>query len=144
LLELVLKHLEQYQVMEGIHKYNELFGNAELVDDGKNTRTILCNVCASIILNPRKATLIQKEIALRTSKAMDEFEPLSCFWLLRDMYDFENIGFTKVVDEKNLRYLTCADCERGVLGLQYLDDPTNIYLTTHRIKYKTESAGTGA
>ena len=40
-----------------------------------------------------------------------------------------------------LEYLTCADCERGVLGLQYLDNATNMYLTTHRIKYLSGAGG---
>lgn len=33
------------------------------------------------------------------------------------------------------RYLTCADCEKEVLGFQYLDEPKNIYLSYDRVAY---------
>jgi hypothetical protein len=44
------------------------------------------------------------------------------FYLLKDMFSFENIGFSKNVDgatafNGDLKYLCCADCELGPLGL---------------------------
>lgn len=33
------------------------------------------------------------------------------------------------------RYLTCADCEKEVLGFQYLDEPKNFYLSYDRVAY---------
>ena len=34
-----------------------------------------------------------------------------------DMFHFENIGFSKLVG--TLKYLVCADCEAGPLGLRH-------------------------
>ncbi|KAM3177552.1 hypothetical protein ACTXT7_004305 [Hymenolepis weldensis] len=36
------------------------------------------------------------------------------FWTVRNMTDFENVGFCFAVD--NIKYLICADCEIGPLG----------------------------
>jgi len=99
-----------------------------LVADGRNARTVVCQRCGCCILLARKAVLIEKEVELPDEK-------VTWLWHLTNMYDFENIGFSKTT-EQNIRYLTCADCERGVLGIQYLADPANIYLTTHRVKYQ--------
>jgi hypothetical protein len=60
------------------------------------------------------------------------------FWLLTDVFAFENIGFSKTVHE-TIKFLSCADCEVGPIGFQELnsDVGTNIYLccTEDRIKY---------
>ncbi|VDL19635.1 unnamed protein product [Hymenolepis diminuta] len=36
------------------------------------------------------------------------------FWTVRNITDFENVGFCFAVD--NIKYLICADCEIGPLG----------------------------
>lgn len=33
------------------------------------------------------------------------------------------------------RYLTCAECEKEVLGFQYMDEPKNFYLSYDRVAY---------
>ena len=38
------------------------------------------------------------------------------YWLVTDMYTFENIGFSKI--RGDIRYLACADCEIGPIGYQ--------------------------
>lgn len=35
-------------------------------------------------------------------------------WTVKDMFSFENVGFTNSVD--GIRYLTCADCDFGPIG----------------------------
>lgn len=60
-------------------------------------------------------------------------ETVSGFWTVRNMYDFENVGFTNSVD--GMKYLTCADCEYGPIG--FLDAETKIhYVSTARVSYK--------
>lgn len=50
------------------------------------------------------------------------------------MFHFENMGFAHTVGD--LKYLTCADCEREVLGVQLLSAPGKpIYLACARVKY---------
>jgi guanine nucleotide exchange factor len=54
--------------------------------------------------------------------------------MVRDMFDFENIAFAHTVGD--FKYLTCADCEREVLGVQLLTAPGKpIYLCCSRVKY---------
>jgi hypothetical protein len=36
----------------------------------------------------------------------------------------------------SIRYLTCADCEQGILGIQYLGEGNNFYLSADRVQYK--------
>lgn len=54
--------------------------------------------------------------------------------------DFENIGFTHTKD--NVKYITCADCEREVLGYQdlSLSVPQNVFVATERLLYDENRA----
>lgn len=59
-----------------------------------------------------------------------ESENLKDFWEVKDMYTFENIGFSNAVDNK--QYLICADCELGPIG--YYDSTTKIsYIALSRV-----------
>ncbi|KAJ1807864.1 hypothetical protein LPJ75_004705 [Coemansia sp. RSA 2598] len=44
------------------------------------------------------------------------------FWMLADMFDFENIGFSHV--DRGQKYLSCADCDLAPLG--YHDTTTAV------------------
>ena len=60
-----------------------------------------------------------------------------------DMMSFENIGFTKTLVQ--IKYLCCADCELGPLGLQYLDRaPAASYLAARRVRYDVPEADRAA
>lgn len=50
----------------------------------------------------------------KTVSADIEAEPLSHYWVVDDMFTFENIGFSNTVE--NCKYLICADCEMGPVG----------------------------
>ena len=39
---------------------------------------------------------------------------LKQFWVVSDMFDFDNVGFSHTVE--GVKYLVCADCERGPIG----------------------------
>ncbi len=59
---------------------------------------------------------------------------VSHHWLVRDMFHFENMGFAHTVGE--MKYLTCADCEAEVLGVQMLTEPGKlIYVSCHKVTY---------
>lgn len=61
-------------------------------------------------------------------------QEFNSFWKVGDIFDFHNVGFTRTQQAKpNTKYLTCADCEQGVLGIQ--TGPKSIYLCHDRIKY---------
>ena len=48
-----------------------------------------------------------------------DIETLSDHWVVRDQFDFENVGVTKSIDgDTSFRYLTCADCDKGPIGIK--------------------------
>ncbi|KAL1922028.1 uncharacterized protein VTP21DRAFT_10670 [Calcarisporiella thermophila] len=56
------------------------------------------------------------------------------YWLIRKMMDFENIGFSKTVG--TVKYLSCADCDVGPLGMHDTDGQEKEYLiAVDKVKY---------
>ena len=60
-------------------------------------------------------------------------ETCSEHWLVTDMFDFENVGFSKNVDD--IKYLICADCERGPVGWHVVTETDKFYISCTRVKY---------
>lgn len=85
-----------------------------------NKNKIRCSRCDSLILQPNASTfkeyskpipipsINQKKDLVKTNL---EYLDSTKFWLVNDMYTFENIGFTNLVENK--KYLICSDCEIG-------------------------------
>lgn len=50
------------------------------------------------------------------SRNLDELETQSFieYWIIDDMFTFENIGFSNPVGD--YKYLICADCDMGPIG----------------------------
>jgi len=95
---------------------------------------IICQFCNCPILKPFLGTLTEKQIALYNGKKDDSsLQMQSWFWVVKDMFHFENIGFSKTLEET--RYLTCADCERGIIGVQYLNNEKQIFLCANLVEY---------
>ncbi|KAL3860122.1 hypothetical protein ACJMK2_010287 [Sinanodonta woodiana] len=108
---------------------------------GKNTHNITCERCSSLILLPQKAMLhIDTEFFLPYMKKKSEVsspgdgETISEFWLIDDMFQFENVGFSNTVD--GVKYLICADCEIGPIGWHRLDNKKAFYIALSRVKNK--------
>ena len=131
----------------------------------KNAKGAWCRRCGCAILSPESAMLVKRLaptltedlLFLRPGGEKEGDGDLVC-WHLADMYDFLNIGFTRTtkklsgeealqrlreerektgaVPERPLRYLTCADCEKEVLGFQFLDEPRDFYLVADRVLYE--------
>ncbi|XP_070573956.1 guanine nucleotide exchange factor MSS4-like [Ptychodera flava] len=84
-------------------------------EDGKNLKTVVCQRCQSKVLKPESAVFAQTELYLPHMKKKGDpsdqsaGETLTDFWLVDDMFTFENVGFTNTVE--NIKYLICADCE---------------------------------
>lgn len=62
-------------------------------------------------------------------------ETLSDFWVVNNMYTFDNVGFTNTVG--TIKYLICADCEVGPIGMHDINDKTAFYLAVERVRYET-------
>ena len=67
-----------------------------------------------------------------SSSAMDG-ETLTDYWVVDDMFTFENLGFSNTVG--GIKYLICADCEVGPIGWHDTTDKTAYYISTTRVKY---------
>eukprot|EP01092_Planopodium_desertum_P002702 TRINITY_DN141899_c0_g1_i1.p1 TRINITY_DN141899_c0_g1~~TRINITY_DN141899_c0_g1_i1.p1 ORF type:complete len:142 (-),score=13.38 TRINITY_DN141899_c0_g1_i1:65-490(-) len=100
-----------------------------------NATSIFCRYCKSKILPPSKGVLTEKEIWLQPDKTKkpEEGEKRRWFWAVKDKFDFYNIAFSKDVSPE-LKYLTCADCERGLVGVHYLKDGTS-YVCVSTVRY---------
>jgi hypothetical protein len=67
-------------------------------------------------------------------------EELRTHWRLTRRFDFENVGVTRPVSAESAqryRYLTCADCERGPIGIVFfLETRQEEYFVSHgRVAY---------
>eukprot|EP01128_Nolandella_sp_AFSM9_P012445 TRINITY_DN9289_c0_g1_i1.p1 TRINITY_DN9289_c0_g1~~TRINITY_DN9289_c0_g1_i1.p1 ORF type:complete len:131 (+),score=16.87 TRINITY_DN9289_c0_g1_i1:35-427(+) len=102
-----------------------------LVSDGSNTKRISCILCSTKILPAHKGVYTQEPQTLKGSDGSDVDE--EHFWHVKDMWDFDNIGFSRSQDDNTLRYLTCGACEQGILGLQR--NEKRILLCHSRVKY---------
>ena len=105
--------------------------------DKKNPAPVICKSCRSKVLMPDVATLKRLKHflpSMRQKKVVEGLsgEDLEEFWMVEDMYHFENVGFSKAVD--NIKYLICADCEMGPIGFHNPASPKEFYVATARVK----------
>ena len=56
------------------------------------------------------------------------------FWLVGDMFTFENVGFSKTVN--TTKYLVCADCEIGPIGFLDIQEKNKHYVALGRVKHQ--------
>lgn len=68
------------------------------------------------------------------SQSATDGENLLYYWLVNDMFTFENIGFSNTVG--TTKYLICADCEIGPVGWQDIRNPKEIYVALDRVKHE--------
>ncbi|KAL4235332.1 Lysine-specific demethylase 5B [Mactra antiquata] len=66
------------------------------------------------------------------SQAPDDGETLEDFWVVDDMFTFENVGFSNTVN--GIKYLICADCEIGPVGFHDTSDLKAFYIAQSRVK----------
>ncbi|NXH15501.1 MSS4 factor, partial [Bucco capensis] len=118
-------------------------GSAELVcAQGRNLKAVLCQRCGSRVLLPGAATFARRELllpAMRKKAAAaaagsGSGDVVREHWLVRDMFSFENVGFTR--DVGNVKFLVCADCEAGPIGWHCLDDKDSFYVALERVAHK--------
>lgn len=86
---------------------------------------IRIHICYNVLFcaHANACQFCQIDVPLMEQKQQSKPETLSTeelkhFWLLEDMMMFENIGFSHTVN--GLKFLVCADCERGPVGYHEL------------------------
>ncbi|KAM4645784.1 guanine nucleotide exchange factor MSS4 isoform 1-T3 [Amazona ochrocephala] len=117
-------------------------GWAELVcAQGRNLKAVLCQRCGSRVLLPGAATFARRELLLPAMRkkaaaaaAAGGGDVVREHWLVRDMFSFENVGFTR--DVGNVKFLVCADCEAGPIGWHCLDDKDSFYVALERVAHE--------
>ncbi|KAH7820156.1 putative Mss4 protein [Monocercomonoides exilis] len=57
---------------------------------------IKCKLCGDIIFLPKTATFVEKEVYIPNfqSKSVEDGEMKKDFWMVKNMYEFANIGFS--------------------------------------------------
>jgi hypothetical protein len=131
--------------MSNTEKSNDFELNEQVDEETKtNKKKLRCIRCNSLILQEMTSVFKQCEqsIPIPSMKPKKDLANPSnietidsnMFWLVDDMMKFDNVGFTNLVDKK--KYLICADCEIGPIGLQPNADVTNEFLVcVDRVKY---------
>eukprot|EP00762_Andalucia_godoyi_P003486 ANDGO_04275.mRNA.1 Guanine nucleotide exchange factor MSS4 homolog len=112
--------------------------------NGNNAKVLRCPHCNCKVLRPGFAKLeLLREVSpvlylSTTGVRLEEGAPvpedfgIHC-WVLTDIFDFENIGFLKDASDGN-KYIICADCERQVIGLHKVQNPSKIWLVSKLVK----------
>lgn len=104
----------------------------EVNEEGLNAKAVWCQWCETKVMLGGAAKLVEHEVFLPSvtyDKGADpngKGDTYASVWLLTSRYAFENVGVSRpVVDgapvtketDASFRYLTCAECERGPIGL---------------------------
>lgn len=75
-------------------------------------------------------------LAFPNAAASTEGRIYNDFFKVTSKMDFENIGVRRPVEGEPYRYLTCADCDMGPLGITYDADNNKVFYVSHdRVKY---------
>jgi len=97
-----------------------------------NALSVYCPQCPSLILRPGSGSYVnlgcwplpdmQVQLNNKNQPKVEVDIPVyQHFWSVDDIFTFENVGYTNTVDGR-YKYLTCADCECGPLGVQVIND----------------------
>ncbi|KAG4076221.1 hypothetical protein HA402_014770 [Bradysia odoriphaga] len=114
------------------------------IDENRNKNSIYCQYCDSLMLKPKTASYMEDEFSLplmhqkkkptqsQPQPQEMETENLKHFWRVKDMFTFENIGFSNTVE--TAKYLICADCEMGPVGYQLIGSK-ECFVALKRVKH---------
>ncbi|PPQ70423.1 hypothetical protein CVT24_013173 [Panaeolus cyanescens] len=111
-----------------------------------NKFDLLCPRCSSIVLKAAVGRWVEKEsVELEPSNVKNEYLPplptppeTVHWWLVTPSpMSFENAGFTRAVDGKRIKLLTCGECELGPIGYcEEIPRPTEFWVSCSRVAYR--------
>ncbi|EFC49386.1 predicted protein [Naegleria gruberi] len=101
----------------------------------RNPTVINCPHCNSKILRENMGLLVEDTTFELPVKDITDTKSYNRWYQLKDMFDFENIGFTKNKSgtAQEIKYLTCADCEREAIGIAFMNEK-KFYLAIDLVK----------
>eukprot|EP01096_Ripella_sp_DP13-Kostka_P018022 TRINITY_DN9620_c0_g1_i1.p1 TRINITY_DN9620_c0_g1~~TRINITY_DN9620_c0_g1_i1.p1 ORF type:complete len:160 (+),score=46.83 TRINITY_DN9620_c0_g1_i1:48-482(+) len=113
--------------------------SGETVDPatGKNAFPLFCRRCGCKIMSEQIATLEEKQVALPLLKESETTE-YGTVWVVKNLHDFDNVGVARPAGNK--KFLTCADCEEEVIGVQFIDQPGPFYVPHDVVIYDLEES----
>jgi len=100
----------------------------------KNKTNIYCSNCKEIIAKSGVAEITKSK---QNFEGFVDLNDCESWWVLKDMFHFENIGFTKIATKKNYRFLCCASCEKEAIGF-CVDGEQKYYISSDKVIYKKE------
>jgi hypothetical protein len=110
--------------------------------NGKNANRIICPFCLkSLILLPDAATHVKKTVFLPYPNAKNQTDgsEVDDFYKVNSKMDFENIEVKRPMGGDKFRYLTCADCGSGPLGITFDQDMNKIFYVSHdRVRFASK------
>ncbi|CAG8717350.1 27329_t:CDS:2, partial [Racocetra persica] len=91
-------------------------------------------------LDQNGTTISKENITLNSTNGESTSQSIVEYWQLTDMMAFENIGFSKTVEESGLKYLCCADCNIGPIGYHDTNaQEKEFLLVVNRVSYDVGS-----
>uniref|UniRef100_A0A915AI86 Guanine nucleotide exchange factor MSS4 n=1 Tax=Parascaris univalens TaxID=6257 RepID=A0A915AI86_PARUN len=103
----------------------------------KNSKTIRCRRCQSLVFEANKATLLKgeerelREMSVGGAKGKLK-EKIDLWWFTDNEFLFDTVGWQTVDGVKSLM---CGDCEFGPFGWR-TDDNKRFYIAAERMLYK--------
>ena len=67
------------------------------------------------------------------NQAPTDGETVTDFWVVDDMFTFDNVGFSNTVG--TTKFLICADCEIGPVGYHDITNQKAFYIALDRVGY---------
>ncbi|KAI9183297.1 hypothetical protein H9P43_004214 [Blastocladiella emersonii ATCC 22665] len=130
-------------------------GPASITSDDKGTNVfrVYCPnpKCRCLLLRENLGTVVKRTpkyalprlVASEASDEDNDGEVETEYFEVRDMMQFENIGFTKTLNGA-VKFLTCADCDLGPLGFQEVgaNAYTGCFLHASRVRYLVPAPAT--
>ncbi|KAG0268342.1 hypothetical protein DFQ27_006965 [Actinomortierella ambigua] len=128
------------------------------LDQQLNRFDIYCpqSTCRSLILRKKTAHIVKRPRSNLSKEGSDQIteqeqnsipnaqgqedvaaDPMLSFWIVKDMMDFDNIGFTKTLPS-GIKLLACADCDTGPLGYHDTNaasDNREYLIAFNRVRY---------
>lgn len=107
---------------------------------GHHDSEALCIIIISSVIKFVPSFHLHDQLFLPFIQKKEEFasellqgETLTRHWLVPDMFAFENVGFSMTVG--SIKYLACADCDRGPIGWHDIRDKTRFYIAVERVEH---------
>ena len=89
---------------------------------------MVCLFSCQLVLLQRHLPAMEKKEGIEFSASG---EALTSYFKLTDMMQFENVGFTLPFEGR--KFLICADCEVGPIGVIELSSPGEFWLALDRV-----------